>query len=426
MSDYREQARARVKDKSTGDRFKLVEGDNLIRILPNALDKKGKAPKPPYKEYNKHYNVGVGEKSRSVICGKDVGGDGECWLCDRIEADSKSEKKQKRVRADAMKSVAHCAFQIAYMDRDTEKLRGPVIFNVTEGKSNKSLDARLLGLLGNQRKMIADPIKGYNIHIERTGTGRTDTRYGSPDLDEEPTPVPSKILEKLKSFSELIPEYSEKFAKAAYYGEDPNEEEDDEDVDKDDDDDDDDDSNKKGKKKMAKASKKRKHDDEDEDIDEEEDDDVTEDDDDDDDDDDDEPKKKGKSKDKKKSKKSKDDDDDEDEEEEDDEEEESDDDDEEEESDDDDEEDEPKKKSKKSSVKKKSKKDEDDEDDDDEDDEDDDDEDEKPKKKSKKSKDDDDDDEDEEEEDDDDEEDEEEEKPMKKGKKKTAKKKSKK
>src|SRR3954466_11361483 len=97
-SDYREEARDRIKEKSKGKYYKMPEGENVFRILPNALDKPKKFPKRPYFEYSIHRGVGPGAIKRTMTCGKD-GVDGECWLCQTVEKMMKSSSGAKRKRA---------------------------------------------------------------------------------------------------------------------------------------------------------------------------------------------------------------------------------------------------------------------------------------------------------------------------------------
>ena len=403
--NWREAARDRLREKKIGSWFKLAEGDNVIRILPNALDKKKQPPKRVFKEYNVHWNVGPNGKK--CTCGIDLKtGEGDCYLCKKVAKLAKSKSRSDRKQADSMKQTPEMAMQIATIPQGSKKMVGPTLWQLREGSSADSIDSKILQVIGDRKRIVSDPRKGYNFTVERIGQMKR-TKYMPPVLDDEPSEVPAAILKKLKPFEELIPEYNEEWQKKCYYGREKEE-------DKRDDDDEED------ERTMRKKSKSKKSRDEDEDIDDEEQEDDDDVDDDDEDDDDDEPKKK-KKKVVKKSKSKKDDDDDDEDEDEDD----SEDDD-----DEDDDDDEPKKKkaAKKKVVKKKSKKDDDDDDDDEDDEEEDDDDDDEPpkkkkkvvaKKKSKSKKDDDDDeDEDEDEEDDEEEEDDDDDEPPKKKKKK--------
>lgn len=366
---WREETQAEVKDRTSGNKFKLDEGTNVIRILPSyrAVQKDSYTKYKPFLEYLVHKNVGP--KKSIVRCGKDVvTKEGECWLCDEIvERYAASGKQEKRAVAKTLAPAKQFFMNIARWDKKTDSLRGPLKFYVPGGDGATSLAVKLLGVISGMgtSKQVDHPKKGCNISITRTGTGQFDTRYGSPIPDDESSQVPKSILRKIEPWSTLIPGYDENTQRSLFYGEEVQamsrrskiqEEEDD-------------DMPMKKKKKMKDEDedvkkKKKKLKDEDEDEEEEDDDEDEDEDEDDEDDEDDEPKKKKKNK----SKKSSDDDDDDEEEDED--------------EDDEDEDDEPKKKKKK--KKSKSDDDEDDEDEDDDDDEEDEDDDEPKKKKGKR------------------------------------------
>ena len=215
MGDWRDQAKEFVKNKMQKSTYKLAEGDNTIRILPNT---KG-LDHPPYEMYMVHREIGPNKKF--LRCGKSANdGSGECWLCDtlipKLEA---SNKKSQRALAKAMAPKEQCVVQIAYLDRDSDKLRGPKFWLVSTGGA-KSLSVALLTILSRTQKRYDDPKRGYNLTINRVGTGFKDTKYGNFDPDDEPTQVPKEILSKLKPFSEFSREYDPDEQKKAYRGDD--------------------------------------------------------------------------------------------------------------------------------------------------------------------------------------------------------------
>jgi len=384
MSDWRQEAADRLKEKTSKGRFKLVEGDNTIRILPRVKSKKT----TPYLEYLVHRDVGPNK--RFLRCGHAIHGEGECWLCDKAAKLAKSDSKTKQKIAAALQPKEQFVVQIAVVQPDSGKMRGPYLWTVSTG-GKKSLAMRLLGVLKNPKKDCIDPKRGYNLNIERTGT-QLDTTYTTPIVDEEPSKVPSKILDRCKGFNELIPPYSEEQQKAAYFGQDSRDGEDEamatkkkrrEEEDEED----------ETPKKKKKHGRDEEDEDESEDEEEEEEDDTESEDEED---EDESPKKK-------KKKKSGDEEDE----------------DEEEESEDEEDEDEsPKKKKKKKGAEEEDEEeDEEEEDESEEDDTEEEDEDETPKKKKKKPADEDEEEEDEEEEP---EEEDEEETPKKKKKKKSS------
>ena len=221
--DWREEARRRFKEKQQKGRYKLQEGENTIRILPRVGSKKSQAP---FFEYMVHREVGPNK--RFVRCGKNLHGEGDCWLCDvKIPSLANSGETAKEKRAEALAAKEQFVVQVATIDADTGKMRGPYLWTVSTGGA-RSLAARLLGVLKSTKRDYVHPTKGYNLTIERTGTGKTDTVYGQPVADEDPSKVDPKILSKAKPFSALIPAYSEEQQKAAYFGRDEREEEEEE------------------------------------------------------------------------------------------------------------------------------------------------------------------------------------------------------
>lgn len=120
-SDWRKKAKERLKEKKDGDTFKLQEGVNCFRVLPN---KKG-TKYSPFLEIRMHRNVGA--EKMSVRCGKDVEGKGKCWLCDsKIPALEGGSDAQKQ-RAATLNAVDQVITQVSRVDPDTGKFGAPKI-----------------------------------------------------------------------------------------------------------------------------------------------------------------------------------------------------------------------------------------------------------------------------------------------------------
>ena len=219
MKDYRERARQRAAERRTSIWYKVAEGENTFRILPTP---ESETSDPVFIEYAVHRDVGP--KKQYVRCGKDpVSGEGRCWICDSLIPKLKKAGKESRVALLTSRDI--CAVQVAKVD-DDGKMTGPFIFN----PSKTVADQLIASVFGSKKRDYVDPKKGYNLTLSRTGTGRNDTRYGIIEPDQEPTPVPSELIKKLKAFSDLkeIPAYDEAKQKAAYTGEDAVDEPDDE------------------------------------------------------------------------------------------------------------------------------------------------------------------------------------------------------
>ena len=217
--DEREYARKRAEQRQQSSWYKLKEGDNTFRILPTPPTK---TVHTNFFEYAVHRDVGP--KKQVVRCGIDpVTGEGECWLCDVKIPSLRKKKLESRALALAPKS--QLLVQIAKVD-DDGKMTGPLLF--TPAKT--IADQLLASIFGSRKRSYVDPTKGYNISINRTGTGKNDTRYGILEPDQEPSKVPQALLDKLKPFEELkeVPAYSQAKQSAAYLGQDVAEEEEEE------------------------------------------------------------------------------------------------------------------------------------------------------------------------------------------------------
>lgn len=215
--DWRAWAERKYKEKMTGDRFKLTPGRNIVRVLPRLSRVDGKLMLGGIWAHEWQVHYGVGPNNRTMTCGHDVQGGGKCWLCDeQIPKLAQSSKPQLRARAAALAPKMNFTVQIAYVD-DSGEWGGPKRWDVPTGSKN-SIDAQLFGLFKNPSRDWLSVTKGYNIHIERTGTGFHDTRYGTILASQEPSAVPKAILMKMKTFEELVSPYNEEKMQAAYYG----------------------------------------------------------------------------------------------------------------------------------------------------------------------------------------------------------------
>lgn len=233
MSDWRSQGKDRVKEKSEGNTLKLREGDNCVRVLPDKKDllPDGKLnPKgiqhSPIREFRIHQDVGPDKGM--CACGKNIDGEGECWLCDVKVPDL--EKKNKTQLAVKLEAREKFVVQATRFDPDTRKFSVPKPWWVSSGSgipgksATGTLAVRIYSKLVSSKKDYVDPVKGYNINIERTGEGMK-TRYPSVEGDESPMKVPLDILKQVKDLDKLIPQYDEDEQKSLYFGR-PKEDED--------------------------------------------------------------------------------------------------------------------------------------------------------------------------------------------------------
>ncbi len=223
--NWKDEAKGRMKQLAQGKTFKLKEGVNQLRLLPNRdavleyikLKKKnGKASwkavcekHAPFIEFVACRDVGPDKKF--IRSGKEPGGGGKCWIVDKlIPSLEQSKSKDDRSKAKAMAPQEQFIVQVAARDSDGE-WSGPYFFYVPN-----PLRPGLLQKIVSPTRQYDNPVKGYVVTITRTGTGKFDTKYSAVEPDDEPTPTPGSILKKVKPFSEVCPAYNEKDQKDAW------------------------------------------------------------------------------------------------------------------------------------------------------------------------------------------------------------------
>ena len=219
---WRDQGRQRVKERMSGNRFTLADGENPFRIAPN---KKG--PNfPPYIEARAHF--GVGPDGAFQGCGKNIEGEGSCWLCDvAIPGLEKTGDPAKLDMAERIGPKEQFIIQVFPIDRETGKFQKPKPFSVSTGRgtpgysnpTRPTLAVQVQSKLVMSKKSYDDPNKGYNLNITRHGTGPgKGTRYDPPEGDESPSAVPKELLAALVPLEDFIPRYDAEDQKACFYG----------------------------------------------------------------------------------------------------------------------------------------------------------------------------------------------------------------
>ena len=207
--------------------MKIEEGITCMRCMPDKADllPDGRyAPKdgghPPYREYRLHRHWGPDDAT--VTCGKDIDGNGRCWGCDVIIPQLEKDAR----KADQLKKVGpqeQFVIQAAKYDTNTSRFKLPKLCYLSTGAGipgkpgTNTVALRVLTKIVNTRKDYIDPVKGFNINIERTGTG-LKTKYPSIEGDETPTKVPLAVLQAVVSLDTLLPKYDEEDMKALWYG----------------------------------------------------------------------------------------------------------------------------------------------------------------------------------------------------------------
>jgi len=204
---WKDDARKRVKDAGEGNLWKPQEGPNYFRYVPN---KKGPEERP-YLDWGIHRDVGPDKAW--VRCGLEV--KGSCWLCDKLSAMVASDPSKQRL-ADAMARHDQLVIQIAPIDPDTQKFSKPKAWWLNVA-GRRSMGMKVISFLSTRNRDYEHPAKGFNINMERTGTGM-NTEYGPFEPDPEPSRIPKEVFASAKHLEELIPAYSAEDQKAAFFG----------------------------------------------------------------------------------------------------------------------------------------------------------------------------------------------------------------
>lgn len=227
---WKDEIGGRYKDASQGAKATLSVGSNVFRLLcaAEAVEQMLAERKPykdlldkprPYAEFRCHYNVGPKRQGVQNIhaCGKDVDGQGECWICDvLIPQLLNSNVPAKRAQAQAMAAKVRMVVLISMVDRDTGRFGAPKPLFMDYG-GGKSLYIRILSLLKETRCDYEDPDRGYNVSLERIGQGQ-GTTWMAPMPDPKPTRVPPQLLKAIKPLESYLYAYSKAEQEAAYNG----------------------------------------------------------------------------------------------------------------------------------------------------------------------------------------------------------------
>jgi hypothetical protein len=145
-----------------GDFFKPKEGENRVRILP-PWNKNGLW----FQEATLHYGLNNEKgQERGFPCLKQFGKD--CPICEKIEELKEGGSEDKKM---AERIGTRTKFYANVLDRKTNAV-------LIWGFSRKTLGI-LLGYDSDKEDYgdITNPETGFDIVIDRTGTGKLDTRY---------------------------------------------------------------------------------------------------------------------------------------------------------------------------------------------------------------------------------------------------------
>lgn len=154
--------------------FKPAQGTNILRIV--------KDPDADYYGEPIWVHSYVGTKNSTYLCPKKMGKSKECPICDMADEAARAGDKDERYQLEAKERV------IAYvLDRQDEKA-GLKVWDMSWTMDRDVADACVIKKTGKAID-ITHPDAGYDLSFTRTGTTKNNTRYGSPQIDRESTPL---------------------------------------------------------------------------------------------------------------------------------------------------------------------------------------------------------------------------------------------
>ncbi len=221
---WKDKFREAIEGRDDGLFYKLADGINIFRPLPNYYWQMGPEPdeNPTAVEYLKHKEVGP--KGRMCTCGKSFDAEGNvtgaCYLCDTIIPKFMAGSEKERERAEKMKAVPFTLMQVSPVVNG--RFRDPKIMELQVGGA-KSWGSKVMGILLRADKFYEHPLKGKNfvIHkkVEPGKAAMQGTTYPVIEVEEEVTKVPKAIFDARQKLEDLLPVYDIDEIKAALRGE---------------------------------------------------------------------------------------------------------------------------------------------------------------------------------------------------------------
>lgn len=157
-----EKIQKKLEELDSGTFFKPREGKNTIRILP-PWSKEGIW----YKEATTHYGlVNEAGQDRAYPCLRMYGE--ACPICEKMNELIKTGGKEDKKLADRIRP--RTKYYANILDRKSGKV-------MIWGFTPKTLGILLSYCADPDYGDISHPEEGFDVVVERTGTGRTDTKY---------------------------------------------------------------------------------------------------------------------------------------------------------------------------------------------------------------------------------------------------------
>lgn len=162
--------------KGSSEFMKLAVGRNVVRVLPAMPGRK------VFKVVSQHYLDVSGMDSAAVVVCPRLMNKEECPICSKVEELRRSGNPTDKKLADRM--YARKRVYCNVVDRK-EPEAGPKVLNFGKSIQDQINKIRKDPDGGGD---FADPVNGFDLIIERTGTGPTDTEY---------TVLPARAVSKL-------------------------------------------------------------------------------------------------------------------------------------------------------------------------------------------------------------------------------------
>ena len=175
--DAAKEAKKTIDSAGSGDFIKIKEGRTKLRILPPPAGKES-----PFVEVWKHY-VRFGDELIVMVCPRltDKQGD-RCVICDEVKELRASGKPSDRNKGYDMRAQLKAMANV--VDRKNPE-KGIQVWELTQGQYDELVAIRTDP---DDPCDFTHPLKGYDIHIDRVGTSKEDTKY-SVDIARRSSPL---------------------------------------------------------------------------------------------------------------------------------------------------------------------------------------------------------------------------------------------
>lgn len=224
-----------VKKRATGNKserilkegfktFTAIEGENIIRVLPNTWDEN-----PLHYGYDvfSHYSVGP-DKAQFLCLDKMKLGGGKCPVCEQGWKPAYEEyKNEPEANKDRKKELKEYAYSLSpkkqvamwIIDRKNEAL-GPQIYLMPDGL-DREFTGKGIDPLDGSLISIENPDEGYDIIFTRTGKLK-NTKYNGEQVARRSTSLSTEHGDKWLTFvidnplPKLFITFSYEYIDAAY------------------------------------------------------------------------------------------------------------------------------------------------------------------------------------------------------------------